>query len=157
MAVPDFLTIVVSAEDVVSCNIAPTLGSLKKLLASQNTARHWYERVDFAVDGYNNVVDELFEIVEVRNFIQRLDEEFPYWLYFLSKRHTGLQCIAYSFLPPFLTQAAKAEAFPQQLDELLSRRWLPAAEHICGWVGMSESEFESLGKRCVEYLLGGPI
>lgn len=157
MAVPDLLTLVVSAEDVADCNIAPTLGSLRQLMASPNTARHWYERVDVTIHGYNHVADELFEIVEVRKFIQLLDEDFPFWLYFLSKRHTGLQCIAYSFLPPFLTPAAKAEAFPRQLDELLTRRWFPAAEHICGWVGMSESEFESLGNRCVEYLLGGPI
>jgi hypothetical protein len=77
--------------------------------------------------------------------------------FLLSKRDTGLQCIAYCFLPPFLTQAAKAEIFPQQLDSLLSKRWFPAMNQLCDWVGMQEDDIEMLSDRSVQYLLGGPI
>ena len=154
---PDFITIVVTRQEIQAGNKANVLESLKTLISSPETARKWFERVDIAIDGYNQTREELFEIVEVRNFVQELDDEFPFWLFFLSKRDTGLQCIAYCFLPPFLTQAAKAEIFPQQLDSLLSKRWFPAMNQLCDWVGMQEDDIEMLSDRSVQYLLGGPI
>ena len=154
---PDFITIVVPRQEIQAGNKANVLESLKTLISSPETARKWFERVDIAIDGYNQTREELFEIVEVRNFVQELDDEFPFWLFFLSKRDTGLQCIAYCFLPPFLTQAAKAEIFPQQLDSLLSKRWFPAMNQLCDWVGMQEDDIEMLSDRSVQYLLGGPI
>ncbi len=154
---PDFITIVVTRQEIQAGNKANVLESLKTLISSPETARKWFERVDIAIDGYNQTREELFEIVEVRNFVQELDDEFPFWLFFLSKRDTGLQCIAYCFLPPFLTQAAKAEIFPQQLDSLLSKRWFPAMNQLCDWVEMQEDDIEMLSDRSVQYLLGGPI
>jgi hypothetical protein len=154
---PDFVTIVVTRQEIQAGNKTNVLESLKTLISSPETARKWFERVDIAIDGYNETREELFEIVEVRNFVQELDDEFPFWLFFLSKRDTGLQCIAYCFLPPFLTQAAKAEIFPQQLDSLLSKRWFPAMNQLCDWVGMQEDDIEMLSDRSVQYLLGGPI
>jgi hypothetical protein len=154
---PDFVTIVVTRQEIQAGNKTNVLESLKTLISSPETARKWFERVDIAIDGYNETREELFEIVEVRNFVQELDDEFPFWLFFLSKRDTGLQCIAYCFLPPFLTQAAKTEIFPQQLDSLLSKRWFPAMNQLCDWVGMQEDDIEMLSDRSVQYLLGGPI
>jgi hypothetical protein len=156
MSTPDFVTIVVSREEVVALDTTPALSALRVLIASPVTAKQWFERVDLSVDGYNHVADELFEIPDVRNYIQKLDDEFPYWLYFLSKRHLGLQCIAHCFLPPFLTPEAKAIHYPAKLDELLSMRWLPAMNQICEWTGMSEQRIEELTDRSARYLLSGP-
>jgi hypothetical protein len=154
---PDFITIVVTRQEIQAGNKANVLESLRTLISSPETARTWFERVDIAIDGYNQTREELFEIVEVRNFVQELDDEFPFWLFFLSKRDTGLQCIAYCFLPPFLTQSARAEISPKQLDSLLTKRWFPAMNQICDWVGMPEDDIEKLSDRSVQYLLGGPI
>lgn len=87
----------------------------------------------------------------------KLDDQFPFWLFFLSKSGTGLQCIAYCFLPPFLTPVGKAEIFPERLNDLLTQRWFPAMNQICDWVGFSEDEIEALTDRSVDYLLSGPI
>ena len=48
---------------------------------------------------------------EVSNFVCELDQQFPFWLFFLSKRHRGLQCLLFCFLPPFLTEAGRARSF----------------------------------------------
>jgi len=156
MSAPDFATILVSREEVLALDTRSVLSALRALIASPATANHWFERVDFAIDGYNHIRDELFEIPEIRNYVQKLDDEFPFWLFFLSKQHLGLQCIAYCFLPPFLTQEAKAVHFPQKLDQLLSTRWFPAMNQICEWAGKSEQEIEELTDRSVQYLLAGP-
>ena len=73
------------------------------------------ERVEISFHGYDHTPQELFEIPEVRNFVYQLDEQFPFWLFFLSKRHLGLQCLLFCFLPPFLTEDARSRIFPERI------------------------------------------
>jgi hypothetical protein len=157
MSNPDFATIVASKEEILSGDTSGVLTALRALIVSPESALRWKEKVDFAIDGYNDVQWELFEIPEVREFIAALDDEFPFWLFFLSKHDLGLQCIAYCFLPPFLKPEARAQIFPERLDDLLSRRWFPAMNQVCDWVGLSESEIEKMSDRAVGYLLTGPL
>lgn len=157
MGSPNFFKVVISKQEVLSCNTNKASSTLRAFLASPDTALHWREKVDFAIDGYNDVQWELFELPEVRDFVVKLDSEFPFWLFFLSKYTTGLQCIAYCYLPPFLKKEARAQMFPERLDALLSDRWFPAMNHVCEWVGMSEEEIEKMSERAVKYLLAGPL
>jgi hypothetical protein len=133
---PNLLSIVVLKNDVLSKNTRPTVSILQSLLSSPDNALKWHERVDISFEGYDGVPQELFEIQEVREFVKILDDVFPYWLFFLSKADFGLQCIILCFLPPFLTDDAKARIFPERVGSLLEKRWLPAEPclHICGHV-----------------------
>lgn len=153
MSNPDFMTIIVSKEEILSGDTKGVLEALRALISTPESALQWKEKLDFAVDGYNDVQSELFEIPEVREFITAVDEEFPFWLFFLSKHAVGLQFIAYCFLPPFLNPDASKRVFLERLDDLLSRRWFPAMNQVCDWVGLSEIEIESMSDRSVDYLL----
>jgi len=157
MSNPDFVTIIASKEEILTGDTSGVLIALRLLITSPETAIRWREKVDFAIDGYNDVQWELFEMPEVRAFVASIDEEFPFWLFFLSKHALGLQCIAYCFLPPFLKPEARAHIYPERLNDLLSRRWFPAMNQVCDWVGLSEAEIEAMSDRAVEYLLTGPI
>lgn len=148
----DFLNVVITREDVASGNTSSTLEVLSSLMSSPQRAIHWRERIDVAFDGYDDTTLELFEIPEVRNFVLKLDEKFPFWLFFLSKSHFGLQCIMLCFLPPFLTLEGKAKIFPSRIQRLLEDRWIPAMNHVCEFVGMSDSEIELMTDRVVEYI-----
>ena len=77
------LILVISREEVLAEDIEPALGVLKKLTESPEVARSYREKVDIAFHGYDNYAEELFEIPEVRNYMYKLDEQFPFWLYFL--------------------------------------------------------------------------
>jgi hypothetical protein len=99
----------------------------------------------------------LSEIPEVRDFVCKLDDKFPFWLYFLSKQHLGLQAIAFCFLPPFLTEEAKKTVLPQHLDRLLNNRWWPAMNHICEFVEFTENDIEQLSERVLRYFFNGPL
>ena len=156
MSNSDFITIVASKDQVLSGNTSEVLATLRALIASPEVAYQGKEKVDFAIDGYNDAQPELFDIPEVREFIAAIDDEFPYWLFFLSKHALGLQFVAYCFLPPFLNPEAQARIFPEKLDDLLSRRWFPAMNQVCEWVGLSESDVEEMSNRSVKYLLTGP-
>jgi hypothetical protein len=150
------IVVVITREEVEAQDMSSVLGALRALVASPEIARTYFEQVDIAFHGYNDTPEELFEILEVRDFVYELDNQFPYWLFFLDKSSLGLQFIAYSFLPPFLTDEAKKAIYPERLDALLTKRWFPAMNQICDWVGFTEQQNEALTSRAVEYLLSGP-
>ncbi len=151
----DPLVVVVSRSEVEAGDILPSLGVLRPLTGSPETAREFYEPVDIAFHGYDHVTLELFEIPEVREFVHKLDEEFPFWLFFLSKRYPGLQCLLLCFLPPFLTEEGRAETFPERIGQLLTKRWIPAMNHICEYVAFSEQQITQLTDRVMAYVTKG--
>lgn len=149
--------IVITREEVEAREVSSVLESLYSMIKSPQRALSLFERIDVAFHGYNETTEELFEIENVREYVRTLDEQFPYWLYFLSKSGTGLQCIAHCFLPPFLTPKGKQKYFPERLNDLLTKRWFPAMNQICEWTGFTEDQIESLSDRSVDYFLGGPM
>lgn len=151
----DFLSVVVSREDVQAGDITSTLRVLQRLLESPAIAMQFFERVDLTFHGYDQVRWELPEIPEVRNFVYKLDEQFPYWLFFSSKRHLGLQCILFCLLPPSLTEEGRARVFPERIADLLERRWFPAMNQICGYVGFSAEQIHDLTDRSLAYITEG--
>lgn len=151
------LIIVVSKDEVLSEDVEPALGTLKRLTESSEAARLYREKVDIAFQGYDDHPEELFEIPEVRNYVYKLDEQFPFWLYFLSKKHLGLQALLLCFLPPYLKEEAKKKIFPERINDLLTKRWFPALNHIGEFVGMSDHENEAITERTIQYIFNGPL
>jgi hypothetical protein len=95
----DFLNIVLSREQVESEDYSDTLSVLHKLTSSPEGAIRFCELIDLAVHGYDDDPRGLSEIPEVRRYIQGLDADFPYWLYFLSKRRSSLMAILSCMVP----------------------------------------------------------
>ena len=153
---PDALFFVVSRQDVEAGDLTEILGSLNHLISTTEIARKYRERVDISFEGYDHDGRELWEIREIRDFVYRLDEQFPYWLFFLDKKLLGLHCLAWCFLPPDLTEEAQRTIYPQRLDELLERRWFPALNTLARATGISETELRAISDRSVEYLVNGP-
>jgi hypothetical protein len=153
----DPLGVIVSREEIETLDTGPSLSILRQLAASPATAIKFFERVDIAFYGYDAITLELFEIPEVRDFVHKLDEQFPFWLFFLSKYCLGLQCLMLCFLPPYLTEEARSEEFPERIERLLTKRWFPAMNHICEYAGFSEQETERLSDRVLAYIRSGPL
>ena len=153
---PDELFLVVSRRAVEAGDLTEILGSLNHLISTIEMARRYRESVDISFEGYDHDRRELFEIQEVRDFVYKLDEQFPYWLFFLDKRLLGLRCLAWCFLTHGLTEEAQREAHAHQLDELLERRWFPALNALSRAVGLNEIERRDISDRSVEYLINGP-
>jgi len=150
----DFLWLVISRQEIESGDISGPLATLRNLLDPENAIR-FCERVDVAFDGYNDDSRELYEIPEVRDYVCKLDDAFPFWLYFLSKRHGGLMSIILCFLPPFLTPEAQTRIHPLRMGEYLLKRGLPAMNHVASLAGCSEAEIERLTNRAMKYLQEG--
>jgi hypothetical protein len=150
------VVIVISRDEVEGRVASSALGALKSCLSSPAQALSFFEKLDIAFHGYDNDPRELFEIPEVRNYVSRLDIQFPFWLFFLTKDGSGLQCIMFCLMPPYLTEEARKTVLPQRLDDLLSGRWFPAMNHICELVGFSERRIENLTDRVADYFINAP-
>ena len=72
------------------------LARLKELFSDKETTKYFQQRLDISILGYEDYSKELFEIQEVRNYLQELDEQFPFWFYFLNNIGTGLKLITFS-------------------------------------------------------------
>jgi hypothetical protein len=155
--IADFLTVVISREQIEAGDISAPLQVLSRLIESPKTAKQFADSVDIAFHGYDDVAQELFEMPAVRSFVFKLDEKFPYWLFFLSKHHPGLKCVMLCFLPPYLTEIARAEVFPTRIGELLTRHWFPAMNHMCRYAGFSEHEVNVLTDRALAYVTHGRL
>ena len=152
----DPLIVVVGREEVEASNTSVASSVLSRLISTPEMILKFRMRVDIAFDGYNDVRDELFEIPAVRQFVAKLDAEFPYWLYFMSRSLNGLQCISRCFLLPFLSARAQADRHPRQLADLIERRWGPALNHICAGVGLTDEEADGLLLSAMDYFRYGP-
>jgi hypothetical protein len=151
------LIIVVAREDVERGNVSPTIASLGKCVETAQRIFEMRETVELTFDGYSDDHRALYEILEVRHFVQKLDIQFPYWLYFLTKEGDSLSLITRCFLPPFLTTEARLRIFPEELDKLLARRWVPAVASLCQRLGMTNADIDALISRAQTYLESGPV
>jgi hypothetical protein len=151
----DPLTVGVHRVEVEAGDLSGPLQVLDQLIESPASALEWCERIDITFGGYDQHREELWEIAAVRDYVHKLDEAFPYWLFFLSRRYLGLQCLALCFMPPYLTEKAKAELFPQHLNDLLLKRWFPAMNHMCAYSGMGEVDLIRLTDSALKYLTTG--
>jgi hypothetical protein len=148
--------VTISRDEVNAQDVSAAFAVLKSFTETPEMTRRMFERVDVAFHGYDDDSRELFEIPEVRDFVYALDEKFPFWLFFLNKKYTGLQALSLCFLPPYLTPRAKQEEYPKRMDQLLQNRWFPAMNQICEYAGFTEDQIEDLTERVFVYLTEGP-
>lgn len=151
----DLRVIVISRQDIEAKNFSALL-VLEEVLSDAATARHYRERLDICVSGYDEIKLELWEIPEVRDYIQALDEKWPYWLFFMSRAGLGLQFAMQCFVPPFLTREAFNQEFPRRMEQLFTKRWFPAMNTVADWAGFEEKDIRALTDSAVEYMFSGP-
>ena len=146
-----FVGIVIPEADVLSGDLERTLRALSVLVSSPTEARQLREAVDVAVSGYDDSPVELFEIPVIREFMSRLDEVFPYWLFFLSKSMPGLKFISLCLLPSNRTPEGKILVDLAPVERLLNDRWLPAMHQLCSWTAMTKDEVAAMTEQVHSY------
>lgn len=152
----DPVIITISRKEVEALQTSSAMSVLRSCLVSTQRALGLFEKLDVAFHGYNDDPRELCEIPEVREYVGVLDDQFPYWLFFLTKQGLGLQCIMYCLMPPYLSEEGRRTLLPRKLDELLSQRWFPAMNQLCMTVGFSEQQIQELTTSSVNYFINGP-
>jgi hypothetical protein len=147
-----FMKITVSRKEIELGDINKALEKLNKFIEYGFVMKRYCEDIEIAFTGYEKDSRALWEIEEVRNYVRKLDEKFPYWFYFLTKEGAGLHSIVQCFLLPYLTEEGKRNYHPKQLSEYLAKRGFPAMNYLCGIAGNTEDEIEEMTYRVMNYL-----
>lgn len=148
-----FMFIGISRQEIESGDTS-VLSVLFRLL-DKESAILYREMVDIAVYGYDDDPRELYDVPEVRDFVQKLDAAFPCWFYFLSKRGNGLMLILYCLCSPDIPRESRDQVWRKEIM-LYLKRGIPAMNHLCKIAGCSEEEVMRLTNGVLEYILSGP-
>lgn len=151
----DFVVLDFDREDIESGNTSSVMDILSQLL-ERDAAIRFCERVDVCCTGYDSDSRELWEIPEVREFVKRLDRQFPYWCYFLSRNGEGLLWLTYCLYPLALTPDEKQRLWLPAIRKYIEDRGIPQMTAICRYVGCSDKEAIRLTNSAVNYLVYKP-
>jgi len=91
----DMMALQIDRISVERCETEPALDILETLLEAQNCNR-FKNRLLICVGGYDDDPRELCEIAKVRTYIAQLDEQWPYWFYFLNPETTSLRFLIFT-------------------------------------------------------------
>lgn len=73
------VSLLITKQEIEEFNFDFTLYSLEHI---HKTPRKYFNKLYLTIDGYDNENREIYEIEEVRRYIQFLDKSFPYWFYY---------------------------------------------------------------------------
>ena len=151
----DFVVLDFDRGDIEAGDTSDVMAVLKQLL-ERDTATKFCERVDLRCTGYDSDSRELWEIPEVRAFVQRLDQQFPYWCYFLSRNGEDLLWLTYCLYPLAMSQDEKQRLWLPAIRKYIEDRGIPQMTAICRYVGCSDEEAVRLTNGAVNYLVCKP-
>jgi len=80
-----FMHIVVPRDDIERCEVEATLNALQALMDDSETALRFKNNVTISFQGYDQDHRGLFEIEEVREFVEELNAKWYAWLFFMTK------------------------------------------------------------------------
>lgn len=148
----EYLNIIISKEEVIKKDFTGPMNLLSQLESDITLMKYFRERVDISFDGYNETRWELWEIIEVRNYVVELDLQFPYWLYFLTKNGGGLCVIIKCFLFPYLRPESEIRINGERLQKYLEQRGFYAMNYFCELANVSIEENIQMTNRLFNYL-----
>ncbi len=147
----DTLAYAAAREDVESGNIGPALDFLNRLLRTR-MGKHFKGRLLFGVSGYDNDPRELYQIPEVRLWMRKLDQQFPYWFYFLSRDASTMEFVTFSLCDCAQTPQG-ALISPEALTQFLYRHFPPMNE-MCHLMREPAEESERLYNEIMGFYRG---
>jgi len=152
----DPLVIIVSRDEIERRDPYAIIGALQPLLDNPARITKFRERVLIAFHGYDADPRELFDIQEVRTFVEVLDTAFPFWLYFLSRYDGGLYSIALCRMDEYHGALPGQRIDPKQLEHLIVEHWGPRVNQLVHMADLPISVADELLESGLEYFIQGP-
>lgn len=154
--IPPF-TIIIPRSAVEAGEIDDVLEIFYAFMESPEAILESQDKVDILFEGYDDDLTELYEIPEVRGYVKKLDEVFPFWPFFLSKHTSGFIVAIFCFLPHSLHSSQKKEVFTKMVNSIFRERWFPAMERVGHLAGFSRDQQEEMVARVAKYVSDGPL
>lgn len=117
------LILMFSRRQVETCDIDEPLQLLHRLIADRRSAIEYGGRISLVIDGYNDDPRELFEIPAVRAYLKRLDQEWPYWFFFLSHADESIKMLESCLCDTIEVVPGVASIDIEQMERVLARHF----------------------------------
>ncbi len=142
----DPLVVVISKSEIETLNITPALETLSKLLSDRGTALQYKGRVLLCVKGYDSDSRELYEVPEVKKYIQLLDSRFPYWFFFLSIERGALRLMAFCLCRTVNVKPGIASPNNMDMAQFMMNHFT-ALNCLCSQLGLPDAFVETLSMK----------
>ena len=151
----DMLVVTAERADVEANRVDAVMMSLTALLRRDMCMR-FRQRVNLAISGYDHDDRELYEVPEVRRFMATLDQQWPYWAFFLWPGHgTTIPMVLLTLISATSQGAGLAKYEPRAMEKLVLDRF-GAMNQLCEWLGDSEDLIEEMSDSFLSAIQGRP-
>lgn len=137
-------------------NIDEALALLQKLVSEPEVMLSCCGRVSLVIDGYNDDPRELFEIAEVRAFIQALDARWPYWYFFLSQADDSIKLLESCLCDSIEVVPGVNAIDTEQLTASLTRHFA-ALNKLCETINLPEHRAEEISEGVISLIRNASI
>ena len=127
---------------------------LQSLYATPERVCEFFDQMSIIFDGYDDDERELFEIPEVVRFVRDLDSAFPYWAFFLSRKHRSMRLIARCIFAELSGNNYKDALTGDRMLQELITRWFPAMNKMASLGGFSMEQIRDRTGDVIEHLYG---
>ena len=155
-AVSDPIFLVFSREQIMEMDLQEPLQVLRQLAGNPEKAVAACGRISVVIDGYNADSRELFEIPEVRRYIQQLDALWPYWFFFLSQADDSIKVIESCLCDSIEVVPGVTSIDTEQLNECLTRHF-SALNSYCEAINLPESKIQEISEGIISLIQNSAV
>lgn len=109
---------IITKNQILENDIDSIMDDLNTFISSRESCLALKDKMDFFIEGYNEDKRELYEIIEVVEFLRNIDERWPYWGFFLYKESRWLKLMVMILLD----RTKEKQTFSMQASNIL-RKW----------------------------------
>lgn len=147
----DVVMLCISREQIDSFDLESTLGFLRSLVPAQDSQYAWSFKGSLAlvISGYDSDPRELFSIPEVCGYLRAIDEQWPFWFFFLTPADGSIKLVGMCLAPAIEISPGRAYIPPTDLQRVMERGF-GAVNHLFDHYAFPESENEALSETVSE-------
>jgi hypothetical protein len=150
-AVSEPVFLMFSRRQVEACDIAEPLEFLSSLTADPLLAHDYCGRISLVVDGYNDDPREIFEVAEVRAFVKALDQQWPYWFFFLSQADDSIKLLESCLCDAIEVIPGVVSIDVEQMERSLVRHFA-AMDRFCEAINLSAEKIEEISEGVISLI-----
>lgn len=147
----DSMNIVLPREFIERGDVKPFLVTLETMVESPESVRRFRDRLFIVITGYDSDPRQWHQVREIRDFLTKLDEEFPYLFWFLNRSEPSfLVTLLLSVVEDKSRAAAEHRARLEDLRSFMLRHY-ESLDELGALYRLSRDEVESRQVEIGEY------
>jgi hypothetical protein len=149
--VTELVVLMFSRREVEASDPGPAVARLNTLFNSREAIWRYRGQVALVVDGYDDDPRELVDVSEVRTFLARFTQAWPYWAYYFNQVDDSIKLLAACLCARRLLGAGHLEIDPDKLGVFLADGFA-AMNTVFDEHGFPESELQNITEGVIEVI-----